>query len=422
MKIYNCFCSLLLVVVLLSCSDMNDLHDQYLENGEIIYTMKVDSVKVFPGKNRVMLRYFTTSPNAKKLLVYWNLRTESQVFDIPANKNAEDPVDVYIENLDEGPVYFELFTLNENMQNRSVPYNMEGYVYGDIYQQSLINRSVDAVVRLPGQPVIIKWNTASPNATSCLIKYTDQSGATAYQTVPVGEFRTVIPDVSEDAETIEYQTTYLPDPNAIIDVFSSSFTQVSIEEITERELDKSKFRRWNPPAIPYSGQNNWHIEGMWDNTWAPTPGALGYATGGTETDMITFDMGQVAKLTRFKMHFRDASTLVWWHYMLKKFSVYGSATPDVDADLSTWQYIGTFETVKPSGSQRNPPNHFTEEDREYAAYTGIDFSVADEAPYVRYILIHAEEIWGVPGVPGAQNTVGIGIQLMELTLWGYPEY
>ena len=60
-----------------------------------------------------------------------------------------------------------------------------------------------------------------PQRHRCLIKYTDQSGATAYQTVPVDEFRTVIPDVSEDAETIEYQTTYLPDPNAIIDVFSS---------------------------------------------------------------------------------------------------------------------------------------------------------------------------------------------------------
>lgn len=422
MKIYNCFlCSLLLIMVLQSCSDMNDLHDQYLENGEIIYTMKVDSVKVFSGKNRVMLRYFTTSPNAKKLLVYWNLRTESQVFDIPANKNAEDPVDVYIENLDEGPVYFELFTLKENMQNRSVPYNMEGYVYGDIYQQSLINRSIDAVVRTPEKTVIINWNTAPPNATGSLIKYTNQSGATAYQSVPVDEFRTVILDVSEDAETIEYQTAYLPNPSAI-DVFSSKFTQVNIEEIIERELDKSKFLRWNPPAIPYSGQNNWHIEGMWDNTWAPTPGALGYANGGSSTDMITFDMGQAAKITRFKMHFRDANTLVWWHYMLKKFSVYGSATPDVDADFSTWQYLGTFETVKPSGLQRNPPNHFTAEDKEYAAYTGIDFNVTDNAPYVRYILIHAEEIWGVPGVPGAQNTVGKGIQLMELTLWGYPEY
>jgi hypothetical protein len=422
MKIYNCFlCSLLSAVALLSCSRMNDLHDPYLEKGEIIYTKKVDSAKVFSGENRVLLRYYTTSPNAKKLLVYWNLRTESMLFDIP-DKNAEDPVDVHMEDLDEGPVYFELFTLNGDMQNKSVPYNLEGYAYGNIYQQSLVNRGVDAVMRVPGQPVIISWLAADPNATGCLIKYTNQSGATAYQTVPVDEFNTVIPDVSEDVGTIEYQTTYLPDPDAI-DVFSSDFTQVSIGDIEERELDKSKFLRWNPPGLPYSGQTNWHIENIWDNTWHPAAGALGYATGGSATDYFTFDMGQTAKLTRFNIRFRHEAALVWWHYMLKKFIVYGSATPDVNADPDTWQYLGTYETVKPSGMPREP-TQYTPEDREYAAYTGIDFDMVDvvDAPYVRYIRFQALEIWGIPGWPTGQNTVGIGIQLMELTLWGYPEY
>src|SRR5690606_34251324 len=38
------------------------------------------------------------------------------------------------------------------------------------------------------------------------------------------------------------------------------------QPIFEVELDKSKFRRWNPPGIPYNGYTsaNWRIENLWD--------------------------------------------------------------------------------------------------------------------------------------------------------------
>ncbi|MDD4592375.1 MAG: DUF4959 domain-containing protein, partial [Parabacteroides sp.] len=37
--------------------------------------------------------------------------------------------------------------------------------------------------------------------------------------------------------------------------------------IFETELDKSRFRRWNPPGIPYNAytSSNWYIENFWNN-------------------------------------------------------------------------------------------------------------------------------------------------------------
>ena len=41
------------VSALCACSDMNSLHDKYLADGETIYLARFDSVKIYPGKERV---------------------------------------------------------------------------------------------------------------------------------------------------------------------------------------------------------------------------------------------------------------------------------------------------------------------------------------------------------------------------------
>lgn len=231
MKSYNnwLFCWLLLfATALTSCSRMNDLHDPYMKEGEIIYTGKVDSAKIFPGENRAMLRFYTSDPKAKNLLVNWNLRTESTQFTIPV-KNASEPVDVIISPLEEGLVYFELFTMNGEMRNKSVPYNLEGTIYGNIFQQSLMNRNCTAIRNYLDQMITIQWSSADPKVTGCQIKYTNQSGETVFLTTPVEESVTVIYDMSEASTFIEYQTVFLPEPDAI-DLFYTAYRQVPIAE------------------------------------------------------------------------------------------------------------------------------------------------------------------------------------------------
>ena len=40
-------------ISLIACDDMNCLHEEYLKKGEIIYTGVIDSLKTYPGNNRV---------------------------------------------------------------------------------------------------------------------------------------------------------------------------------------------------------------------------------------------------------------------------------------------------------------------------------------------------------------------------------
>lgn len=172
--------------------------------------------------------------------------------------------------------------------------------------------------------------------------------------------------------------------------------------IFETELEKTKFRRWNPPGIPYNAYttSNWYIENLWNNNIKS-----GFANYALE---FTFDLGQIAKLSRFKIHQRPESNLIYNYVSPKRFELWGSTTPNVSSDFNTWQYIGTFESIKPSGL---PLGQVSNEDIEYAHVKGEEWNVPLEAPQVRYIRFVTKESWGQGNV----------VQLMEISIWGSPE-
>ena len=174
--------------------------------------------------------------------------------------------------------------------------------------------------------------------------------------------------------------------------------------IFEEKLDKSKFRRWNPPGLPYTTWNwtGWEVEYLWDDVW----GAVGENGIATTPDVyyITFDMGQVAQISRFKIYSRDETVLCYSHAMMKRFELWGSMTPNVTDDFVTWQFLGYFESSKPSGL---PLGQLTDEDVKYAAFDGEDFEV-ELCPPVRYMRIQCLETWG------GMNSV----QFREFTFWG----
>lgn len=170
----------------------------------------------------------------------------------------------------------------------------------------------------------------------------------------------------------------------------------------EQEIDKSKFRRWNPTGLPYASQSatEWRdIENLWDDTWYPS----GRGFAGT-TNYMTFDLGQVAKISRLKIHTRGENHLIYNHVMPKRFELWGSLTTNVTDDFSTWELLGYFESYKPSGMALGS---VSSEDIQYAAVDGMDFEV-EGSPDVRYIRFQTIETYNGT----------IGIQLMELSFYG----
>jgi len=172
----------------------------------------------------------------------------------------------------------------------------------------------------------------------------------------------------------------------------------------EEQLDRLLFRRWNPTGIPYMDLANqgWIIEKLWDNT-TNNPGFSLPLTASLPAS-FTFDLGQTAKLSRFKLFHRGADQL-YSGGNLKKFQVWGSAHPNVNEDFNTWVKIGDYDSFKPSGL---PTGQTSAEDIAFAAVAGEDFNVAFEVPKIRYLRFVVQETWGG----------NVSAQVMEMRFFG----
>jgi len=226
MKLKNFFAYNFVAVLFLmsSCGGINELHDAYLQHGETIYTGRVDSAVALAGNKRVLLRYWVSDIKAAKLQVYWLSRTDSVLLDIPVKPESE-PVEVYISDLPEGSLYFELFTMNKDLINKSIAYNLGGNVYGDKYQATLLNRTIKTKVfdPLTGK-LTINWLGTVEKSVGCDVEYTDINGATVTIRVPITENTTVLTDVAGD---VKYRTLFLPEETAL-DTFYTEFKSVSL--------------------------------------------------------------------------------------------------------------------------------------------------------------------------------------------------
>ena len=389
------------------CSDMNSLHDEYLQRGVTIYTGQPDSVEIFSGKNRVKITCRNYDPKAAKLTVYWDFRQGSRSFDVPTGKLGE-VVEMIIPDLEEKNYTFELVATNPVGEYPSIPLYISGDVYGSRYAASLTNRKIvgDATFAPWNNRINIAWAKTVENIVGVELKYINSSNVETVLKVLNDEMQTTFDDSNDDQ--VEYRTLHLPEINCI-DTFYTDYTPINLVFLSEEEklLDKALFVRWNPAEIPYDGLGGWEIENLWNGT----VDGNGFSSSSTSPPLpysFTFDMGQTARLNRILIFPRIPEAYGPNHP--RRMEIYGSATPDVTADVATWLYLGEFVSLKPSGSS-------VREDPVDIAYLqgGEVFQPSNTDVPVRYLRFIVTQQWSGYGV-GARTTV---VQLMELDVYGY---
>ena len=174
--------------------------------------------------------------------------------------------------------------------------------------------------------------------------------------------------------------------------------------LREEQIDPTRFLRWNPPGIPYGQHYGYGIENLWDGDYLSE---YCYFVGFNLGDSFTFDMGQMAKLSRFRVvQFTGDGRYAFGYTNMRFFELFGSPHPQVDANDDTWIYMGSYESRKPSGL---PVGQNTEEDIEVGR-NGEDFMVDISLPPVRYLRFKINKTWG--GV--------VGIDFNELEIYGVP--
>lgn len=216
-----------------ACSKMND-YQEYAKQGEISYTGKIDSLRIYPGHDRVLISgLFISDPKVRSVRIYWNNRRDSIVVPV-TRSNGVDTLKKILTGLSEGTQNFEVFTYDA-MGNPSIIVRASANVYGERYMASLLNRPIAAVELGADGNTTVDWGDVdrTTGVLSSEIVYTKIDGSTARVNVPITSSKTVLPSYKYGT-TFQYHTGYLPDTLSI-DTFYTADATVNVKtNVTEQ--------------------------------------------------------------------------------------------------------------------------------------------------------------------------------------------
>ncbi|WP_372755754.1 DUF4998 domain-containing protein [Mariniflexile sp.] len=204
-----------------------DDYKKYTEGGEILYSGKLDSVKIFSGHNRIKLEgMLSPDPKVTSYRIYWSNKKDS--IDVPVSESdIANTISKIVEGLEENIYNFEIRTFDDK-ENSSIPVFITGTVYGDRYINSLINRPLVKNTIESATTALIQF--APVDLTSGIfeseIEYIDSNNELQSFTVPVENKDPIVLTDFIDGNTFKYRSVFRPDPTCI-DIFYTNYTVVT---------------------------------------------------------------------------------------------------------------------------------------------------------------------------------------------------
>jgi len=222
------------VFFMVNCTNINDVHEMYLVNGETIYIPKVDSVDAFSGDERVLLRLYTKNPMISTFAIFWDQKNDSLIVPVE-NRISPDYFDVMIGKnskiLTEKSYVFNFFS-RDNKGHRSIKYEKIAEVYGNRYQSALQNHYYKtAVFNAVTSTLTVTWFPTIDNSEIAVeFNYLDKlTGLTVFKIVDVKNLGTPTQLANIASGTsATYRTLFLPTPTAI-DTFYTDFQAVVLK-------------------------------------------------------------------------------------------------------------------------------------------------------------------------------------------------
>ncbi|HOZ84005.1 MAG TPA: DUF5000 domain-containing lipoprotein [Niabella sp.] len=165
----------------------------------------------------------------------------------------------------------------------------------------------------------------------------------------------------------------------------------NLTPLYEAEIPRPGFRSLSLPG-DVGLHSSTPMTGMWDGIADPWPQIVMTSSAVLTPQWITFDIGKLATLSRIVIYdygeYFNGRTYFYAGNLLD-FEIWGTDNPPADGSFNNWVKMGTFKSVKPSGS---PYGVNTAEDREIAR-AGISYTFEPGMPKVKYLRIKSNKNW-----------------------------
>lgn len=320
----------LLAIAIQSCSKMNDLTDEYLNEGEIVYAAKVDSVGILSGENRMQLDLVIKAQRIDKVRIYWNNYIDSIDVVIGGGTGI---FPVKLDNMPEGGYLFQVVSFDK-FGNRSLQLEATGSSYGEDYKRTLSNRSyISEYTRydMAGDSMVIYWGGTVRGSIGMKLQYTDISDKIVQVEVPADVTTTTLRKLKGN---ISYNSRFVPTVNAI-DTFATEPNSIPV--YYERPIDKkgwkiTAFSSASPsPAWPATNAIDGDINTPWHTAHNPTAPFPHY---------FIVDMGEVVDISSFEVYRRmdDSGGAQPTHQIFYAQTL----TDPTKSDDAGWKDYGTY--------------------------------------------------------------------------------
>jgi hypothetical protein len=235
---------LISAIAFMSCDKMEDVHTEFIKDGEIIYANVPDTLQTMPGRNRIQLKWLVyNGNNIQKSIVEWEDGGEmkSQSLDVSLNTPV-DSVYVTVDNLNEKSYLFYAYNIDRD-GNRSIKKQVTGSAYGDIYESSLTNRPLSTIEGGGTiDSVVVTWGTPGEGYAGTEVMYENTSDEFTTTMLLPEDDRIVIRDWKSEGE-MDYRSFYIPAINAI-DTFTSQFESTLLPNFIEFKSEKIDKADW----------------------------------------------------------------------------------------------------------------------------------------------------------------------------------
>jgi hypothetical protein len=279
---------------------MNDLHDKYLNEGEITYAAKVDDALTVPGKNRILIALLVESQRIESFRIYWNDYADS--INLAVNQQTGIFSDV-IEGLEENSYIFQVVSFDK-FGNKSLPFEVTGNVYGDRFQSGLINRAIKSAYIDDDGVVTVSWAGIIDNAVRSDLSYKAKDGRVKTLPIPLSETVTVIDDYASDLRT---QTLFIPEELSI-DTFYVDWKATPVHVVYLREGWTATCRDGNHGWDARGGQPEKVLDGDIETGWHTR-------VGSSLPQCLVVDMQEALAVNHIVIRFQANSITNKWIYI-----------------------------------------------------------------------------------------------------------
>jgi hypothetical protein len=223
--IIKCILPLCLLAYLTGCEDNNLLHQKYLDEGEKVYTGKIDSLAYFKGNQRVKFTWkINPDPRIDRTVFSWLQNDKDTAATVSINREELGWEALHLEtilNVREGIYTFKVVTMDSE-GNKSLSDERTVQIYGPEYISKIINRSVTSASVTAGEWAI-NWGLVGSSAIQyTTVYYTDYTNPSqpVAKSIRVANNQTSTQITGVLNDSISVSTAYLPDKQTLDTLFA----------------------------------------------------------------------------------------------------------------------------------------------------------------------------------------------------------